>query len=257
MDWIRNFFRPQWQHSSPEVRIEALGKITDESVLAKVASNDSAEKVRLAAVERLSSPELLSQVARNEEEKHWIRKKAVQGIHDQDLLKKLSMESDSSEVAETSTQKIFDQSVLAEIAQKAVSYTARRCAVDQLTSLEYLLVIARHHQDGNIVKGAFSRIKAVAPVLLEELFREFENPDLRFYILRHLLSVALQTQLLAEFERLHPSYTTQVLKELPCNDCNGKGMINRGMEWTDCYPCGGKGYVMEYVSISAREALQK
>jgi hypothetical protein len=50
---FQDIFVPRWQHSNPEVRIKALQRIKDKSLLMQIAEKDGDEMVCMAARDRL------------------------------------------------------------------------------------------------------------------------------------------------------------------------------------------------------------
>ena len=48
-----DFFVPRWQHSNPEVRIKAIHRLQDQSLLAQIVQKDPDERVRESASTRL------------------------------------------------------------------------------------------------------------------------------------------------------------------------------------------------------------
>lgn len=51
---FQDIFVPRWQHSNPEVRIKALQRIKDKSLLMQMVEKDEDEMVRMAARDRLA-----------------------------------------------------------------------------------------------------------------------------------------------------------------------------------------------------------
>ncbi len=49
-----DLFVPRWQHSNPEVRIKAISRITDISLLTQISEKDEEESVRQTAEHRLA-----------------------------------------------------------------------------------------------------------------------------------------------------------------------------------------------------------
>lgn len=48
-----DLFVPRWQHSNPEVRIKAINRLQDPSLLAQIVQKDPDERVRESASTRL------------------------------------------------------------------------------------------------------------------------------------------------------------------------------------------------------------
>ncbi|MBL0715769.1 MAG: hypothetical protein JJV98_18945 [Desulfosarcina sp.] len=51
---FQDIFVPRWQHSNPEVRINAVNRMTDKTLLLQIAEKDDDEVVCMAARDRLS-----------------------------------------------------------------------------------------------------------------------------------------------------------------------------------------------------------
>lgn len=51
---FQDIFVPRWQHSNPEVRIKAVNRVKDKSLLMQIMEKDDDEMVCMAARERLA-----------------------------------------------------------------------------------------------------------------------------------------------------------------------------------------------------------
>ncbi|MDJ0855278.1 MAG: hypothetical protein QNI88_08720 [Desulfobacterales bacterium] len=51
---FQDIFVPRWQHSNPEVRIKAVNRMSDKSLLKQIIEKDEDEMVCMAARERLT-----------------------------------------------------------------------------------------------------------------------------------------------------------------------------------------------------------
>lgn len=51
---FQDIFVPRWQHSNPEVRIKAVNRLQDKSLLLQIAERDDDEMVCMAARDRLA-----------------------------------------------------------------------------------------------------------------------------------------------------------------------------------------------------------
>jgi hypothetical protein len=49
---FQDFFVPRWQHSNPEVRRNAIQRLSDARLLAQISQQDDDEMVRMAARDR-------------------------------------------------------------------------------------------------------------------------------------------------------------------------------------------------------------
>ncbi len=51
---FQDLFVPKWQHSNPDVRVKAIGRLKDARLLRQIADNDEHQRVRDAATEQLA-----------------------------------------------------------------------------------------------------------------------------------------------------------------------------------------------------------
>lgn len=51
---FQDIFVPRWQHSNPEVRIKAVNRMKDKSLLMQIVEKDDDEMVCMAARDRLA-----------------------------------------------------------------------------------------------------------------------------------------------------------------------------------------------------------
>ena len=150
-------------------RVAAVGKLTDQVVLARIAKGSEDRKVRLAAVKRLTSPTALADVARNADAP-IVRRDAVKKLTDPDVLTNLANnENDPGVIAaamnvltdhqdrvadltvhgrteavrERAASHLDDQALLTEIARGDDYRTVRAAAVGRLIDPELLANIAR------------------------------------------------------------------------------------------------------------------
>ena len=60
---LMDLFRPKWKSSDWRVRRQAIQVVSDQTVIAEVATGNTKPDVRLAAVEMLDSQVLLARIA--------------------------------------------------------------------------------------------------------------------------------------------------------------------------------------------------
>jgi hypothetical protein len=104
----------------------AVGKLTDQAVLAKIAVQDKVRDVRLAAVKKLTDQAVLAKFALEELD---IGRAAVGKLTDQALLAKIAVEGKYDEAREAAVEKLTDQALLAKIAEQEESRFIRAKAV--------------------------------------------------------------------------------------------------------------------------------
>ena len=97
----------------PYLRAKAVKKLTDQTVLAKVAMEDEHDWVRRTAVEKLTDPLLLARIA-VEDEDYLVRGTAVgnQNLTDQSLLAEIAGKDSHPETCYKAINKVFDSSLL-------------------------------------------------------------------------------------------------------------------------------------------------
>ena len=61
-------FRPKWQNSNPDKRIEAVEELETQDTLERIAITDEDSDVRTAAVRKLSQSPVLLQISKNDSE---------------------------------------------------------------------------------------------------------------------------------------------------------------------------------------------
>ena len=88
-------------------RVAAVEKLTDQTLLAKIAVEDKHRWVRVAAVERLTDQTLLAKIA--VEDKDWaVRKATVERLTNQTLLTKIAIEDEDRTVRKAASAKVTD-----------------------------------------------------------------------------------------------------------------------------------------------------
>ena len=65
---LSDLFKPKWKHSDPSVRLQTIENISDQSVLAFIAKNDTEQSVRYTALQNLTDQEVLAEIALNEKD---------------------------------------------------------------------------------------------------------------------------------------------------------------------------------------------
>lgn len=88
-----------------EVRIAAVQKIDDESILADIVKNDSKRYVCKTALERINDENILADIAKNDSD-YAIRKIAVGKIYDESVLKYIAENDSDSDVREAAAENL-------------------------------------------------------------------------------------------------------------------------------------------------------
>ena len=81
--------RPKWRHSDPAVRLEAVGRLDDQSALESIAEHDPDDKVRVAAIQALTNQSVIARLAVSAESA-LVRECAVGRTEDRALLLRMA-----------------------------------------------------------------------------------------------------------------------------------------------------------------------
>jgi hypothetical protein len=151
-------------------RVAAVGKLTDQALLAKLAIQDDARDVRLAAVEKLTDQAALAKAAIQD---HWatVRRAAVEKLTDQTALAKVATEDADGGVRLAAVGKLTDQPLLAKAAIQdpamvysgdpmgaRVSAGEGLAAVDKLTDQALLADVAIQGKGATVRRAAVQKL---------------------------------------------------------------------------------------------------
>ncbi len=151
---ILDLFRPKWKNSNASIRIEAVQKLTDESILTQMALSDEERKVRWAATDKITNQTklaqtTLAQIALSDKD-HFVRYKATEKITDQKILTQIALSDDDQLIRQSATEKITDQTILAEIALSDSHDRVRNCATKKIIDQKILTQIALSDDDKDV-----------------------------------------------------------------------------------------------------------
>lgn len=102
-------FRPKWQHSDAAIREQAVKGLLDQDLLARIASDDTAESVRLAAILKLTDQTLLARLACNSD---GVAVPAAKRLTDQKLITAVALTAPLREVRIWAVDQIGDNTAL-------------------------------------------------------------------------------------------------------------------------------------------------
>ncbi len=135
---LLDLFKTGLRSSDPEVRLRAVEREQDQSVLAEIARTDLSPRVRLAAVSRLSDQDLLVAVALDGKEID-ARIAAVERIESQDKLAEIVKIRKNLQLMGACFSRITDTVVLDRIANDTeYNMSARRMAIENFADGAYL-----------------------------------------------------------------------------------------------------------------------
>ena len=218
---IFNIFRPKWKYGESQVRLAAVGKLTNQGRLAKIALTDKDNEVRLlavyritdqtrlatiaiengfgdsglAAVMKLTDQKLLSNVAKkNSFYINPVRLAAIEKITDQGQLADIYMNTRNDELLLATIRKISDQSLLADIAKVYKSEIIFEAILAKLTDQKLLTDVAVMTEFGETCLEVVMRLTSISEHVLAQRIIDIANSD-------HIVACHLE-KLLAAFEKI-------------------------------------------------------
>jgi hypothetical protein len=170
-------FKPKWKHSDPNVRREAIEKVTEQKILYKIVFNDENADVRKAAFEKITDQDVLSAIARNDENAD-VRKAAIEKVTDQDVLSEIAKYDENEDVRKAAFEKVTNKKPLYKIiAQYNKNADVRKAAVKKVTNKKVLSEIAKYDENVDVRKAAIEKV--TDQDVLSVIARNDENEDVR------------------------------------------------------------------------------
>ena len=130
------------KHKDSEVRLEAVKKINDESVLADVINNDSDLFVCLEALQKISDESVLADIIKNHSDS-FFRRKALNKISDESVLAYVAKNDSEERIRLEAVKKITDESVLADVAKNVSDGRVRFEAVKKISDESILTEVGK------------------------------------------------------------------------------------------------------------------
>ena len=162
-----DLLRPKWQNHDSEVRIAAVKKLDDMSLLSEIAQHDPSDKVRSKALSRIS---------------------------DESLLEKVVMQNLSHEVALTALKKITHEETIFLIVINAKELDIRNAAIELIKNEMFLVEVLKSCDCLSTCIAATKRITDIS--LLKEIHvRNNLNPQILLAIkdrIKHLKQSSLK-----------------------------------------------------------------
>jgi len=145
--------KPEWQHSDPAVRAEAVLRLpsAEREVLLGIAREDAEPRVRRAAAKKLSDLETLSDLARSDED---------EGVRDEALsrLVHLAAHATEREHGIAALAALSEARHLGVVARSAALLAVREAAISALNDPRALATVVRDAEDGATRLLALGRI---------------------------------------------------------------------------------------------------
>ena len=135
----------------------AVEQITDQALLAKVASSASETDVRIAAIRKLTDQSTLAKIAM-EDDSYFISQAAIGNLTDQPTLEKIALGRKSSFLRGEAINKLTNPKILEKIAMEDEDSNVRMSTINKLTNPEILAKIAMQEEKLNIRKRAINKL---------------------------------------------------------------------------------------------------
>ena len=161
-DWVR----PRWKHPNPDIRLAAVDRVSDQSVLDHIAKNDPNEGVRQAANARLTSVRAqaeaqLANIARNHKN-YRSRRAAVECLTDQSVLADIARNDRDHALRSVALKRLTDPNALVDLAMNATDNDSGGSgglwALERVTGQDALIGIARNAKNRRVRWAALKRV---------------------------------------------------------------------------------------------------
>jgi hypothetical protein len=143
--------QPRWKHSDPEVRLEGVRELEDQTEIALLAETDPEPRVRVAAIARLEDPAALARVLSSDPSDD-ARERAADRLH------ALATNGHEPRVALAAVQGLADPRRLSAIAKGDYADAVRAEALSRTTDARALGAIARHAKHEATAADALARL---------------------------------------------------------------------------------------------------
>lgn len=186
---IFNVFRPKWKYGDSQVRLAAVGKLTNQGRLAKIALTDQDNDVRLSAVNRITEQTLLATIAK-ENGFRDCGLAAVMKLTDQKLLSNVAKENSSyiNPVCVAAIERITDQGQLADIYMNAKDDELRMAAIRKISDQSFLADVAKIYRNKIIFETILAKLTDQKLLTDVAVMTEFGETCLE--VVMHLTSIS-------------------------------------------------------------------
>ena len=159
---LLDFFRPKWKHSDPKVRLEAIEKVIDKSILNRISRYDINADVRITAIEKVTDNIVLKEIAMNDKNAD-VRRAATKKVIDKSILNRISRYDINADVRITAIQKVTNQKVLSAIAMNDENADVRNAAVERTKSADVHKVAVKRTKSADARNAAIKKQKDKSP----------------------------------------------------------------------------------------------
>lgn len=177
---LKDMFKPKWKHSDAKVRLQAIGSLKDQNLLAELAKNDESPEVRKAAVGKIEDQSLLSEVVKQSKDVE-VREAIIQKINDQNVLAELAKDDESFKVRYEAISNLSDQSLLVEVAKHSKDKTVRRRLAWKIKNQKFLAEMAKN--DDSFGNRSAAILMLNDQKMLSEVLKQLRDDTLRSQLL--------------------------------------------------------------------------
>lgn len=199
---IIDFFKPELKHSKAVIRMKAISKLTDNSVLSKIAKTDPSDKVRKAAIKRITDESILQEFALSNST-IGIQKIAINKIKNMDRLINIAKKIKHPGFEKIVFKRIKVQDVLLDIAEHATGLSYRIFAISKLTVQNSALLVRLLELEQN---------SQAAAILLDKiiLVEKDRSRDILHDLAKNASSDAVRIAAIHKLSRPDKSVLTQI-----------------------------------------------
>lgn len=156
-------FAPAWKSKNAKKREKWVEKVNNkdqenQEILKELAANDESEEVRLSAIGKITDEKLLLEYYNLGTESIGIRTVAVRGIKNQDVLADIAKNDDYDFIRISAAEKVTDPEVLEEIANNDPDTFVSISAVKLIKNRSILESIASNHHNDLVRDAAEGRL---------------------------------------------------------------------------------------------------
>jgi hypothetical protein len=160
---------------SDRQREYAIGRLTNQNVLASIVKSEEKGGLRREAAYRVTEQALLMEFAKMHDDE-FASMAAAQRVTDDGVLADIAVHNRSSSVRRAAAERVNDQRLLADIARTDNDPGVRRAAVQRVADQTVLADIAKSDNDVSVCRSAVARV--TDPVVRDLLWVEVELPFL-------------------------------------------------------------------------------
>lgn len=190
--FLKNIFTPKWQHSDATIRLQALDQKLDNTIIEKLATEDSDQSVRLKAISLITdsasllklSGEKSNNVKQAAKEQYLLvtlnshneqdQLKQLESINDPQTLINIASLTDSQSLALNAINQIKSESALFDFIKSSPSAKSRLIAAEHISNQETLKSIEQLflNKDKNLVRLVKNKLSAITDAQTIEQARQ-------------------------------------------------------------------------------------